>query len=236
MPNSESPYTESAALLTSPPRPDSTEPTWFLDSDDPAIVEFAERVIADAGARTDRQKAVALFEAVRDDWRYDPYSITDQSERFRASAVLASEANWCVPKSVLLTAACRAAGIPAGVGFSDVRNHLQSEKLQALMGTDLFVYHGYSVIWLDGAWRKASPAFNRELCERFGTKMLEFDGESDALMHPYDVAGNRHMEYVRGHGSYDDLPFGQMITAIRQAYGPAVTAGVDGVVDQAFHG
>lgn len=227
---------ESADLLTSPPQPGATEPTWFIDSDDERLLDFANGVIAAADARSDKAKAVALFEAVRDGWRYDPYSVNDAPEKFRASAVLTGGPNWCVPKSILLTAACRAAGIPAGVGFADVRNQLQSEKLQALMGTDLFVYHGYSVIWLDGHWRKASPAFNRELCERFGTKMLDFDGESDALMHSYDVAGNRHMEYVRDHGAYVDVPFEQMLAAIRAAYGGAVAAGVDGVVDEAFHG
>lgn len=229
-------HTETAERLDTPPQPAAAAPTWFIDSDDPRIVAFAGETISAAGARTDKEKAVALFEAVRDGWRYDPYSVSDRPERFRASAVLTGGPNWCVPKSVLLTAACRAAGIPAGIGFADVRNHLQSEKLRALMGTDLFVYHGYSVIWLGGAWRKASPAFNRELCERFGTRMLDFDGESDALMHAYDVAGNRHMEYVADHGSYTDVPFEQMLAAIRAAYGPAVTGAVDGVVDEAFHG
>lgn len=232
-------HTGSADLVATPPQDSCSAPTWFIDSDDPRIVDFATATIAAAGAQTDREKAVALFDAVRDGWRYDPYSLTDDPATFRASAVLVGGPNWCVPKSVLLTAACRAVGIPAGLGFADVRNHLQSEKLRALMGTDLFVYHGYSTLWVDGEWRKASPAFNREMCERFGTKMLEFDGASDALMHAYDVAGRRHMEYVRDHGQYTDLPFDQMLTAILAAYGPAMTGGVDGVadvVDEAFHG
>ncbi len=33
------------------------------------------------------------------------------------------------------------------------------------MGTDLFLWHGYSVLWLDGEWRKASPAFNAECAD-----------------------------------------------------------------------
>ena len=152
------------------------EPTWFLDRDDPAVVAFAEGVVADAGATDDRERAVALFVAVRDGWRYDPYNTSNEPESFRASAVLASSSNWCVPKSVLLSAAARAVGIPARLGFADVRNHLQSEKLRERMGTDLFAYHGYSELWIDGDWRKASSAFNKELCEKFGTKVLEFDG------------------------------------------------------------
>ena len=30
------------------------------------------------------------------------------------------------------------------------------------MGTDLFVYHGYAELFLDGKWVKATPAFNVE--------------------------------------------------------------------------
>ena len=69
--------------------------------------------------------------------------------------------------------------------------------MRQTMKTDLFVWHGYTDIWLDGAWRKATPAFNLELCERFGLLPLEFDGAADSIYHPFDRAGNRHMEYVQ---------------------------------------
>ncbi len=206
-------------------------PTPFLDRDHPAVVAYAERVSAEADARTDRERAVALFLAVRDRWRYDPYSSTRVADDYRASTVLEQPATYCIPKAVLLTTLCRATGIPARLGFADVRNHLQSEKLRQRMGTDLFVYHGYSEIWLDGRWLKVSSAFNKELCERFGTKVLEFDGASDALMHPFDESGNRHMEYVRQRGSYADLPFAEIMAAFDQHYGPGMF-GADG--DEAF--
>jgi len=54
--------------------------TPFLDSDDPDVVAFARRVCEEAGAATDRDKAVALFLAVRDGWRYDPYSSSREAE------------------------------------------------------------------------------------------------------------------------------------------------------------
>jgi transglutaminase-like putative cysteine protease len=199
---------------------DCLAPTWFLDSDHPDVVEFARRTVADAGATTDRERAVALFLAVRDGWRYDPYNMSPEPEAFRASTVVRSTSNWCVPKSVLLSAAARAAGIPARLGFADVRNHLQSEKLRASMGTDLFVFHGYSELWIDGTWRKASSAFNRELCTRFGTKVLDFNGVDDALMHPFDTSGNRHMEYVHQRGSFADLPLEEILTTFVEVYGP----------------
>ena len=107
---------------------------------------------------------------------------------------------------MLLTAAARRCGIPARLGFADVRNHLTSEKLSAQMGTDLFAWHGYSELLIGDRWFKLSTAFNIELCDRFGVKTLDFDGTDDALMHPFDMAGNRHMEYVNQRGSFDDLP------------------------------
>ena len=54
--------------------------------------------------------AVRLFYAVRDGFRYDPYDVDHDPGAFRASSVVASPSNWCVPKSVLLTAAARQRG------------------------------------------------------------------------------------------------------------------------------
>ena len=106
-----------------------------------------------------------------------------------------------MPKATLLAAACRAIGIPARVGFADVRNHLSTARMREVMQTDVFYWHGYAVLLLDGAWRKATPAFNRELCERFDLLPLEFDGRADSLYHPFDRQGHRHMEYLADRGS-----------------------------------
>jgi transglutaminase-like putative cysteine protease len=217
--------------------------TWFIDHDHPAVQQFAEGAVAGRHTATDR--AIALFHRVRDGIRYDPYGISYEPSAFRASTVATSPQNWCVPKSVLLVAAARHLGIPARLGFADVRNHLTSEKLSQRMGTDLFAWHGYAELRLpdlaaDGAprWFKLSSAFNLELCERFGVKVLEFDGTADALMHPYDEAGNRHMEYVNERGSYDDLPLDVMLGDFIEIYGTAFgapTTSAD-VGDDAFGG
>lgn len=196
------------------------QPGHYVDSDHPAIVDFARSVVA--GARSERERAARLFVAVRDRSRYDPYRISDDPDAYRASAVLEADASWCVPKAVLLAAAARAAGIPARVGFADVRNHLSTPKLRATMGTDLFVYHGYAELYVEGVARKATPAFNKELCERFGVRPLEFDGTADALLHEFDGQGRRHMEYVLDRGTYDDLPFEEVMAALRDTYGPVV--------------
>ena len=190
-------------------------PTPLIDSDDAAVRAFTER---HAHGHDVRERAAALYLAVRDGFRYDPYRVDLSAEGMRASCVLANGHGWCLPKAALLAAACRAAGIPARMGFADVRNHLSTERLRRTMATDLFIWHGYTDIFIDGHWVKATPAFNIELCEKFGLLPLEFDGRADSIYHPYDRAGNRHMEYVHQRGSFDDMPLAQIVADFARAY------------------
>lgn len=197
----------------------SATPT--IDCAHPAVVAFAQ---AHAGGDSVRDRAVSLYLAVRDQVRYDPYRIDLGDVGMTASTVLAQGFGWCVPKAVLLAAVARAAGIPARLGFADVKNHLSTEKLRQTMQTDVFVWHGYTELWIDGAWRKATPAFNIELCDKFGLLPLAFDGVHDSLYHAFDRAGRQHMEYVNERGSFDDLPLAQIRAAFAEVY-PAMVAG-----------
>ena len=194
----------------------------FIDSDDPAIGSYAR---AAAGDDDDTARAVRLYYAVRDDIRYDPYDIELSREGFRASRCLARGKGFCITKAALLAACGRAVGIPSRVGYGDVRNHLATPKLIETMGSDLFVYHGFTEMFLGGRWVKATPAFNLSLCERFGVKPLEFDGTADSLFHPFDAAGRRHMEYVRQRGSYADVPFEEIRAAFHEHYPRAMDNG-----------
>ena len=199
-----------------PPGPQHLAATRFLDAGHPDVVGFARRVTA--GAATETQRAARLFAAVRDGLRYDPYTCSADPGDYVASTVLGQGQGYCIPKSVVLAAAARAVGIPARLGFADVRNHLQSERLLEAMGTDLFVFHGYAELHVGGAWRKASCAFNRELCERFSVAPLEFDGAGDALLHAFSGDGRRYMEYVHQRGSYADLPLGEILAGLEETY------------------
>lgn len=191
-------------------------PTAFLDHDTPAVREFAEDRAA--GASGDRNKAIALYYAVRDEFRYDPYRVEHTPAGFSASGVLARGYGFCLPKATLLAASARALGIPARLGYGDVRNHLTTERLSESMGADVFVFHGYAQLFIDDRWVKATPAFNRTMCDRFGVKPLEFDGVNDSLFHEFDQAGRRHMEYVRDRGLYDDVPLDEILATWREVY------------------
>jgi transglutaminase-like putative cysteine protease len=194
-------------------------PGRFVDSDHPAVIAFAAETCD--GATSDRQRAARLFLAVRERLRYDPYSISADPEEYRASTLLRRERAYCIPKAVLLCAAARAAGIPARLGFADVKNHLASEKLLRTLGTDLFAWHGYVELTVDGRRLKATPAFNAALCARFGVPPLTFDGEHHALLQPFDGQGRRYMEYVRDRGLHDDLPLERILATFASLYGGA---------------
>jgi transglutaminase-like putative cysteine protease len=118
----------------------------------------------------------------------------------------------------LLAAACRAADIPARLGFADVCNHMSTTRMTEMLGSDIFYYHGYTSILIEGNWVKATPAFNQQLCEISGLLPLEFDGETDSIFHPFDKAGKRHMEYLNYRGEFDDVPFDDLIKTFAEKY------------------
>jgi transglutaminase-like putative cysteine protease len=190
--------------LSDPLRRLYTDPAEYIDSDHAAVQAFARAAVPAAAG--EREKARLLYSAVRDGIRYNPYVNMRAPGSFRASSVLAAGNGYCVGKAALYAAACRVHGIPARVGFADVRNHLSTEKLRQSMGTDIFTWHGFTEVFLDGAWRKATPTFNATLCARLGVAPLDFDGHADALLHPFDGEGRTYMQYVNDHGTYHDVP------------------------------
>jgi transglutaminase-like putative cysteine protease len=190
-------------------------PTPLVDSAHPQVRAFAAQ---HAQGDTPRERAVSLYYAVRDGFRYDPYRIDLSPQGMSASSVLAIGYGWCVTKAALFAAACRAAGIPARLGFADVRNHLSTERMRDTMQTDEFIWHGCTEVFLDGRWVKATPAFNIELCDRFGLLPLDFDGRGDSIYHPFDKSGQRHMEYLRERGSFADVPLQEIVADFRRVY------------------
>jgi transglutaminase-like putative cysteine protease len=196
-------------------------PTPVIDSDHPAVIDFARRAVAAANGGGDdrRQAAVAIYYAVRDGIWYDPYYPFYRPEHYRASSVLASGRGYCVSKAALLCALSRAIGIPCRLGFATVRNHLATRQLIDFLGSDLFVYHGFVEFLLGGRWVQATPAFNRELCERHRVEPLEFDGVNDSIFHEYNLDSKKFMEYVTYHGTWADVPVDRIVSEWEKAYG-----------------
>ncbi len=192
-------------------------PTEMLNSTHEDIVAYAKSVIG--GADDPPEKAIKLYYAVRDSIWYDPYSPFYLPKHYVASNVLKRGRGYCVGKASLLCALGRSCDIPSRVGFATVRNHLATRQLIEFMGSDLFVYHGFTEFWLEGRWVKATPAFNADLCTLHKVAPLEFNGREDSVFHEYNTERQKFMEYVADHGTYADIPVDTIVAEWKAAYG-----------------
>jgi transglutaminase-like putative cysteine protease len=190
-------------------------PTPFLDFDSPIIREFVKKY---RGEGDINQQAINLYYGVRDKISYNPHHINVSLIGLRASGCIASKRGWCVNKAVVYAACCRAIGVPAVLGYADVKNHITTEKLRKSMGSNIFYWHSYAMIYLNNRWVKATPAFNQRLCKKFGIIAAEFNGVDDSIFMPFNQAGDKHMEYLNYRGEYDDLPLTEILATYQDKY------------------
>src|SRR5690554_447717 len=194
------------------------QPTEYFDYNQPELKAWIATQLE--GVPDDKvEQAKALYLAVRDSVSYNPYVFRPEPETFSASHALKTAESYCIPKAVLLGAAARSVGIPSRLGLADVRNHLSSPKLIEWLRSDIFRMHGFIELYLNGKWIKATPAFDKRLCELMKVEPLEFDGVNDSIFQEYTEAGEAHMEYVNDHGVFDDVPHEFILSGIKAAYG-----------------
>lgn len=193
-------------------------PTYFVDSDHPDVIEYAGNIVKD---ETDPVKqAIMLYLAVRDDFKYNPYNISLKHTELKASTLLNRESKqgYCTEKSCLYNAVLRVVGIPSRFHFFDVRNHIGVEKYYALLQTDVLAFHACSEVYLNGKWVKATPAFNKELCEKTGVEVLEFNGVDDSIFQQYAPGGDEFMEYLHDYGTCHDVPHDMFVLSLKKHY------------------
>ncbi len=202
--------------------PDNIEnclkPGVIINSDHPEVVKYALDALGNSGL-TEREKAVKLYLRVRDDIRYNPYLPFYKPEHYLSSNVIKSRTGFCIPKAGLLCAVARVAGIPARIGFASVKNHLSTRQLLEYLGSDLIVYHGYTELWIEEKWVKATPAFNAELCLLHKVPPLEFDGINDSIFHEFNSEKKKFMEYTAFHGVFQDVPVDLIVSEWKNFYG-----------------
>ena len=192
------------------------KPTEFINSENTKVIAFVNDVV---GIEKDKKEAILrLFYRIRDGIPYHFDSIGINKELFIASNVIGVEGSFCIPKAVLLASAARVIGVPSRLGFADVKNHLATDKVLEKMKTDLFVFHGYTELFINNKWVKATPAFNKELCMKFNVKPLDFDGENDSVFQEYTESGDKYMDYLVDYGFFIDMPFELMIKSFKKAY------------------
>jgi len=179
------------------------KPTALIDCDHKTVQEKANEVTK--GQKGMIEKAGRLFYFVRDGIKYNPYLPRYLPEHFRASDTLARGQGFCVQKAVLLVALSRAIGIPARLRFAVIRNHLLPEKVADLLNTNILPDHGYTELYINGKWIKATPAFDLEVCKKNRIIPVEFDGIKDAKFHSHTQDGQFHIEYVLERGVFEDV-------------------------------
>ena len=182
--------------------------TFFIDCDVPAIVKKSGELTA--GLVNEQDKAIHLFNFVRDQIKYNVYSPRPAAEDFKASTILARREGYCVQKAVLLVALARAALIPARLRFASIRQHLISPSFLEKRGSNAFPYHGLVDLYIDERWVKATPAYDSEYCKKAGVQPVEFDGTKDALLPLHAIDGRVNVEYIQDRGFFEDLPLDEI--------------------------
>ena len=81
------------------------------------------------------------------------------------------------------------------------------------------VPHGYVEIFLEEKWVKATPAFNKSLCEKLNVHVLEFNGEEDSIFQEYCAENeNKFMEYIEDYGTFETNPLDKIETLLLEHY------------------
>ena len=190
--------------------------TEFIDSNHPSVIKFAQT--RTKAGKSDREKAVDLYYAVRDEIWYSPYHLVLDPKQISASQTLERKSGYCVEKSLLLAAVGRVHGIPSRLGFSIVRNHISTEKFREQLRTAKFVFHGYNESLIDGKWVKWTPAFNQSLCQKFNVPALDFDGVHHSVFQQFTGDGKQYMEYLHEYGQFADFPYDLFVAELKAHY------------------
>ncbi len=196
--------------------PDYLNPTYYIDSDNEHVINFAKETIKEL--TNPLEISIALYYKIRDQFQYNPYDLKLEPYAYKASFLLTKDFGHCIEKSILLAACCRVAGIPSRLGFANVTNHIGTERLEKILKTNVLYFHGFTEIYLNEKWVKATPAFNKELCEKLHVKPLEFNGLEDSIFQEYNNNGSAFMEYLEEIGIFDDFPYDLFLKTIKEKY------------------
>lgn len=194
-------------------------PGEVLDFEHPAVRNFAENALAQIPDDS-RSIAVRLFYAVRDDIFYEIFD-TDLGPELSASGTVKAKRGFCLHKAILYAAACRSKGLPCRIVASAVRNHVTSDRIQRLVGGDVFL-HWFNEVLIDGEWLRAAPVFNRLTCMLHGIEPLEFDGRRSAAVQPY--VGDTAMEYLGKPMRFTHPTRSDLIDLVRRFHPNMITA------------
>lgn len=189
-------------------------PTSFLDFETPEFNAYVQPFLE---ITDNSERAIALYNQVRDSFLYDPFHLDLRPAALKASSIILKKRAWCVEKAIVLAASFRATGIPARLGYGNVINHIGVEKLTAILQRKEIVFHGYVEAFVNNHWVKCTPAFDPYVCRISGVPLLDWDGKTDALFQAYK-GEEQFMEYVHFYGEFADVPIELMNAEMKKYY------------------
>jgi transglutaminase-like putative cysteine protease len=157
-------------------------PTPVIDSDHPDVIARARELTRDCGS--ERLKLERIYTFVRE-MPYDILaSFRDLAEgKRRASDVLRAGHAFCMGKASSFVALCRAAGIPARIGFQQLDcpdKPFMSEEVRRLWGDRPLPWHSLGEARLRGRWLKLDATIDTAAAVAKGRPYTrQFDGEHD---------------------------------------------------------
>ncbi len=166
---------------------------------------------------SDRDKAIILFNFVRDEIDYKIPDHLLSGDFITASKLLRRGKGNCLQKSLILSALGRAAGIPTRLHFVDIINHIAPPNFVKMWGKKLN-WHCYMEFFIENEWIAANPDYPTTLCAAKGYPVVQFDGIHNAMLPALDLNDHMFIEYTQDHGWFADLPRLQMHWNYGKAY------------------
>jgi transglutaminase-like putative cysteine protease len=197
-------------------------PTRYIDSDHPDVIVHAARLTRDC--TSEREKLARIYTFVRD----MPYDIL-ASFRYlaegkrQASDVLQAGHAFCMGKASSFVALCRAAGIPARVGFQQLHcpdKPFMSEEVRRLWGDRTLPWHSLGEAYLGGKWLKLDATIDSATAQAKGRPYSrEFDGEHDipTVEGPILRDLESHADYPTEVADWYETMAREVMRALRQA-------------------
>ena len=75
------------------------ESTYYFDFENEAVQKLISEYKNDA--LSDKEKTIGMYSKVRDNWKYDPYSISLSKEKYKSSHIANKQSGNCVEKSII---------------------------------------------------------------------------------------------------------------------------------------
>jgi len=171
----------------------------IIDCDSPIVRNAAQEITA--GLKSDREKAVAIYQFVRDRIKF---GFAPKMDHAPASLTIRKGVGHCQPCTFVFVALLRATGIPARIHFVvvplPVMRYVLSESQYASTTTGLT--HGYTEVHLDDAWMGLDsyiidPPLYQGAMDRLKSDSLEMGYGIDARgVNDWDGQGPSFVQFV----------------------------------------